>query len=267
MDSSSLAILADAYANIDIFLIIAVRVLGFIILVPTLTGSNIPSTAKIGFSVLIAFLLFTSGKISVVAYSPTVIGYMFLVLKEFIVGFMMAFSAYLIFSITYYVGQLIDMQIGFSMVSVLDPLTQIQVPIMGNLLYFIICIFFVRSGGLHSFIQAVFYSYDVLPIGKAVIVGNYAIYSQFVKLMMDYIVIGVRFSLPVVGSILVLDIALGLLVKASPQMNVFVVGIPIKLIIGLFLVYMITPVFPELYDLLYSESFDSTMTILKGMIP
>ncbi len=259
--------LISFYNNIDLLLLIAVRIFGLLMIIPVLSGEYIPTMGKVALSVAIAFLLMTSNVVTQVNYDNNVAGYIILLVREFLVGFTIGVVVYLVFSVAYFIGQLIDYQIGFSMVSVFDPIMQIQVPIVGNLLYLMMGIFLIQAGGLYAFISAIFYSYKVLPPGTAEIIGNGNVVYYILSIITNYFVIGVQVALPLVGTVLIIDIALGLLVKAVPQMNIFVVGMPLKLFIGLIVFYLIMPIFYDVYDLLFNESYRAVVNIIKGMVP
>lgn len=265
MDLVGNEMLAQVYSNLDIFLVIIARFLGIFVIIPIISGVNIPTISKIGLSLSLSYIVLFSGRINEIYYIDSIAGYVVLIAKEFLVGFTIGYAIYLTISLMYFAGQLVDYQIGFSMVSVLDPTTQIQVPIVGNLFYLIMGMFLIQTGGLHSFISAAFYSYDVLPIGAGSLIQNNEIISFMLQLITNYFIIAMQVSLPIVGSILIIDIALGLLVKAVPQMNIFVVGMPLKLFIGLIILYLIMPIFSYVYDILFDEAYNSILHVIKSI--
>jgi flagellar biosynthetic protein FliR len=210
--------------------------------------------------------LFLSGTVTEISYNNTVIGYVLLILQEFVTGVFMGYIAFFIFNIIYYSGQLIDYQIGLSMMSVLDPITQIQVPIVGNLYYLAISAMLVASNGLNMFFSAFFYGYRVLPIGTAHTLGNSSLAWLIVTLITEFIVIGFKISMPIVGSILVIDAALGIMVKAAPQVNIFVVGMPIKLLVGLILMMLVMgPMLGTIYEYIFDLAYEG-MTDIIGLM-
>ncbi len=267
MNPAASSLLIQFFDNLDIFLLIFIRMTGFFIIFPVFAGTNIPVISKIGFSLAASYIIFAAGVVEKVFYYNTVPGFVILIVKEFFVGFTMGYVVYLIFSIIYFSGQLLDYQIGFSMVSVFDPVSQIQVPITGNIYYFFVMALFIETGGLNSFLSALFYSYKVVPPGNAVLIGNAILADIALKSIVSFFIIGVKIALPVVGSILVLDSALGILTKAVPQMNVFVVGVPIKILVGLTLIYILAPILITMYNLTYENSYNAIINIIMGMKP
>lgn len=264
--SSTLAIL-NFFDNIDILLLIMVRNVGFFIIMPIFSGANIPNTTKVALAVTMSYIIYMSGFVSGVVYDPSTLGYFYLLLIEFLVGFILAFVVYVVFMAFFLAGQLIDYQIGFSMVSVLDPISQIQVPITGNLLYMIILLMLVQTGGINYIMAAFMQSFKVIPLGGAVILSNASIMSVMVDVIVNFFNIAIRIALPIMGTVMVIDISLGILVKAVPQMNVFVVGMPIKLLIGLAVFIIITPIFNTIYDFIFNQALDNMKNIMDGMGP
>jgi flagellar biosynthetic protein FliR len=144
-------------------------------------------------------------------------------------------------TVYHFVGQMVDYKCGFAMVSVLDPVNQIQVPITGNLFFMMAVMVFIVSGGLNWFMFISFESYLILPPGHIISITESGIMGYMVDILVRYTKLAVTIAMPVIGALTIIDIGLGLLVKAAPQMNVFVIGIPIKVFVGLILVGAIVP--------------------------
>lgn len=268
MDASTLAVFTQFYEHIDLLLLIFVRILAFFLFVPVISGANIPMLVKLTLAVCVAVMVFVSGIVQTVTYTDNVVGYFLLILTEFLTGAFMGYVLFFIFNIIYYTGQLIDYQIGLSMMSVLDPVTQIQVPVVGNLYYLAISAILVATGGLRSFFEAFYYSFQIVPVGVGQIVGNASLAWYALTLLTEFIVIAVKIALPIVGAILVIDAALGIMVKAVPQMNVFVVGMPAKLLAGLFLLLtVLIPTMRTIYNYIFEKAYESLMNIMWGLAP
>lgn len=258
-------LMSNVFLKIDILLLVFIRFLGFFITSPIFGGSNAPIYSKIGFSFIISTILLSTMPTITVTYDNHILGYLVLILKEMIVGMLFGFIIYLILSIFYLAGQLIDYQIGFSMVSVLDPLSNIQVPITGNLYYFMVLTIFLLINGHHKIIQALFYSYEVLPIGEVIL--NNELIGYYIIILTNMFTIAIKIASPIIGAILILDVALGILARTAPQMNMFVIGLPLKLIIGLMCLIVVVPLFTMIYDFVEEEMFRQLFTVIKGLIP
>jgi flagellar biosynthetic protein FliR len=223
---------------------------------------------RIMLALAFAFMIFTGGDAVPAVYSGDVPSYVTLVITEFVVGATIAFAAYVVFTAIHFAGQLIDYQIGFSMVSVFDPASQVQVPITGNLLYFMASALFVQFGGLHNLFAALAQSYNGIPINGAFFWNNSRLFMFMVNLITDFFILGMRIAMPLVGAMVITDVALGILVKAVPQMNVFAVGMPLKLVVGLIILFLIMPVFANFVtQVVFSFSNDMLGRATGGMTP
>lgn len=259
-------VLTSLFEQTDIYLLIVVRLLGFFVIMPVFSGNNVPTITRIGLSVIIAGIIISTQSVGPVVYNNSIIGYSFLIIKEIVVGLILGFSVYLIFATLYLAGQLVDFQIGFSMVSVFDPLTQIQVPITGNLYYFLVSAIMVATNAHHTIFRALFYSYKALPIGASNVLSS-ELMSTLMKIITSYFIISVKIALPVIGAILVLDVALGLLARTAPQINIFSVGVPIKMIVGLIIIFVTSDMFIPISQNLFQEIYGNIFDIIKGLMP
>lgn len=257
--------LLSIYQNIDKVLLIFARVVGFIYLIPIFSGKNAPRQVKNGFAFFIAVALFSSGVGNEAIVINSAPEYVFIIAKEVLTGILMSYVVYLFFTVFYFAGQMMDYSIGFSMVSVFDPITQIQVPITGNMFYYAMAVMLITTGGLNALFMVFFDSYNSIPIGGA----NFALDQNFISYILgltaSYLSIGLRIAMPIVGTIMIVDVSLGILVKASPQMNVFVVGMPIKLLVGMTLLAIICPYFINVFHEVYAEMIEGVENMIGGM--
>ncbi len=269
MYETSADIIIAAFNSMDILLVIFARVIGFLIILPIFSGGYVNNQVKVGFAILVTYLIFLN-KLPIIYFTntqtETVFGFGILLFQEFIVGYALGFSVYLFMSTFYFAGQIIDFQIGFSMVNVFDAMSQMQVPITGNIMYFIMAVFLIRTGGLDYLLSTFFESYKILPIATSNIFSNPALPTLFLNAMSTIFQLGLRIAIPISGTIILIDFTLGILVKAVPQMNVFVVGMPIKLIIGFFILYLVIPTYIEIYEYAFTYIVELFKLVLEGMI-
>jgi len=263
MDNTGFDILIMAFEQVDVILLIFVRVFGFFMLVPVISGQNIFISARIFLALTMSIALFMSGAVTMVHVLDSTLGYVYLLLIEFLVGMTIAYAAFAVFNLIFFAGQLIDFQIGLAMVNVLDPMTQIQVPIVGNLFYFALLAVTVVTGGLHAMFATFFYSFGVLPVGTGQILGNPEITYYILFLLVESTILGVRLAMPIIGVMLVVDAALGIMVKTVPQMNIFVVGMPLKVLVGLILLYLV--LVPSL-GVMHASIFDMAINAMREVI-
>lgn len=256
----------NQYLNrIDLLILVLVRMAGIFVIAPVFGGRNFPSYMKIGFALLTSIIIASSMKTVDLDYYNSVIAYGVLVFKEAIVGILIGFIGYLIFTAIFTAGEFIDMQMGFGMVNVMDPVSNIQMPVMGNFYYTFTILIFLLINGHHYLLAALFKSYDILPIGTAVF--NNELLDTMTRLIGDVFIVGFKIAAPVIIASLITDIGLGILSKTIPQLNVFVVGMPAKVFIGMVIVAITIPTFIGIVEVLSSGVKVNTITILKEMVP
>lgn len=234
--------------GVEIFLLVFARMTGLFVIAPIFGRRNIPAYFKIGFSFMLALILTNTLKMELPDYSENIFGYSALIFKEFATGLVIGYASYLIFTAVYLAGQIIDMQVGFGLVNVIDPLSNIQVPVTSNF-YFILCmLIFLTVDVHHVLIKALFESYKVISPGGAVF-GTQLI-DELARLMASVFLLAFKISAPVVATVLIADVALGVLMKTVPQLNVFVVGIPLKILLGIVVMWLTIPAFVMVTEIL-----------------
>ena len=252
--------LADSIA---LFFLIFLRVTGMFVMSPIFGRQNLPSYYKIGFSFFVTLIMATSVAVVMPAMGGGIARYAYLALREFIVGASIGFIPYLMFSAIYMAGQMIDMKIGFSMVNVLDPVSNIQIPITANF-YFILCmLMFITVNAHHMIILAISRSYSAIPLGALNIDGE--LIRALLRLFSDIFAVGFRIAAPIVFTALLADVALGVISKAMPQINVFMVGMPLKILVGLAIMIVTMPAMLVIFGELFKNIGVETFNFMKGL--
>ena len=248
----------------QILILVLVRVSGLFIISPIFSRINMPITYKVGFSLMISLILMNVLEGPEIPMSDVLL--MIESIKELIVGFFIGFISYLFFSVFFVVGQIIDVQIGFGIVSVLDPQSNVQIPITGNFYQIIGTLVFLVTNGHHILIEALVKSYEFIPIGQATF--SFGMVDQFIIIVGKLFILGFKIGSPVLVTIILADVLLGILAKTMPQMNIFVVGMPLKIIVGLALIIVTLPIFfmtlHHIFDSMFVEIFNFLKLIQKG---
>ena len=264
----TLPYLISFFEQVDVLMLILVRVLAFFIFVPVLSAMTIPMQVRLLLAFFLSTAIFSSGLVTQATFHDSVAGFFVLMLTEFMAGALMGFVLFFMFNIILFAGQFMDFSMGFAMVNVLDPIQQVQVPIIGNVLFMSVSVLFVINGGLNEVLFVFVRSYDILPMGTAYIIGNVELASFIVGTLLAFVTLAIRIAIPLVGTMLIIDICLGIMVKSVPQMNVFVVGMPLKILIGTFLMFsVIIPSLGWIYNLIFDPAFDALIDMIWGMAP
>jgi len=155
----------------------------------------------------------------------------FAVIREVLVGLSIGMGATLIISGIQMAGQIADTQMGLGMANVIDPMTNTQVSVMGQFYNMVAILVFLGVDGHHMLIRALVDSFSVIPLGHA----NFtpALADKMMNLFAQMFFIAFRVGAPVIGALFITNMALGVVARTVPQMNVFIVGMPLSLGVGL----------------------------------
>ncbi len=251
--------------NIELFLLIFVRMTGLFVTAPIFGRRNIPVYFKIGFAFTTALLMANVVPVGQVLDTGNFMIYALYIIKEFVVGVVIGFVAYAVFTSIYIAGQIIDMQIGFGMVNVLDPLSNIQVPVTANLYYMTAMIIFLVTNGHHMLIKALYQSFSIVPLGSAVI--GPGMVDNIVIVFKNMFSVGFKIAAPIVAAVIITDVVLGIISKTIPQMNVFVLGMPLKVFLGLIIVLLTIPAFIYIVTMLTEDMSVEIFRFIRSMVP
>ncbi len=249
----------------DAFLLVFVRMTGLFVVAPIFGRKNVPAYFKIGFSFLMSLILVNTAVVQSVQYDENLLGYVLLVIKEFMIGLSMGFVAYLTYTAIYIAGEVIDMQIGFGMVNVMDPISNIQVPITSNVYFIISMLILLAIDGHHMLIKALYDSFTSIPPGSAVF--DAGLYNGISALFSTVLTTGFKMAAPVLATIIIVDIALGTISRMVPQMNIFVIGMPLKIIVGLIILAITIPMFINVLREVFELMGISVADYIKELSP
>jgi flagellar biosynthetic protein FliR len=213
-----------------------VRVSVLFVTAPVLGNTRIPGQVKAALSMAVTLLLYLSyrGGGATITAPTNVFQLVGAVGGEVFAGMLIGYSAYLLFSGIQMAGQIVDIQIGYGMVNVLDPAGGSQVSILGQFYYLVAMLFFLAVDGHHALLKAMGDSFTLLPPGsiswfdKAAVAGP-LLSGFFTKLF----IIAFQVAAPSIAVLFLTNLSMGLLSRTIPQMNVFIVGMPLNIIVGL----------------------------------
>lgn len=255
---------AFSYNDLEYFLLVFVRIGFFIYAAPFFSTKGVPNQVKIGFALFLTLIVYriTPGY-SVPAYN-TVIGYSILIIKEAICGLLLGLSANLCSSIVNFAGRISDMEMGLSMVQLFDPMTNETTGFTGTIYEYAVILIMMVSYLHHFFIRALVETFTLIPIGMQVF-SSENIVTTMVQFLADYVSIAFRMCLPIVASIMILNAVLGILAKSAPQVNMFSVGIQIKIITGLLILFITVGILPSVSDFIFQEMKVMVTAMVESM--
>lgn len=252
-----------SYADLEYFLLILVRVSCFVFVAPFFSMNNTPRRIRVGFSIFTAYLLYLSVDRNEVVYQ-TVLGYAVIVMKEALTGFLIGWGTYLCTTVASFAGSIADMEIGLSMVSLMDPATKEQATFTGVLYQYMFTLFLITSGMYRYLLQALVDTFTLIPVNGAVF-RTESLLESIMTFLADYITIGFRIILPIFCTMLILNCVLGILAKIAPQMNMFTVGLQLKILVGLGVMFLTIRMLPGAADFVFVEMKRMIVSFVEGM--
>ena len=252
-----------SYGDLELFLLIFVRVASFVYIAPFFSMSNTPSRVRVGLAFFISVLLYQTGPEQEVVYD-TLIGYTIIVMKEAVTGFLIGFGANLCTAVVSFAGQIADMEMGLSMASLFDPATKQQTTITGVYYNYMVLLLLMISGMHRYLLKALAETYDLIPINGAVFHDD-ALLQALITFMGDYIIVGFRICLPIFAVMIILNAVLGILAKVSPQLNMFAVGIQLKVLVGFCVLFVTTAMLPDAAGFIYEQMKRMVVSFVRVM--
>ncbi|MBW5444560.1 flagellar type III secretion system protein FliR [Cohnella sp. CFH 77786] len=249
------------------FLLVLCRISAFFAVAPVFSTRNVPKTLKIGLAFFVSVIVFlTVGFDTKVTADAT---YLLAVFREVLAGLLIGYVSYLFFAAVQTSGAIMDLQIGFGISNIVDPLTGVSAPMLGNLKYMLTILVFLTMNGHHYLLAAIMDSYQWLPLDNALYskIADGGLSDFLVRTFADTFMVALQISAPIVVAMLLTDVGLGLLARTAPQYNVFVIGIPVKILVGLALLIVLLPGFSALFQMVFDYMFRSLhqlFTILKN---
>jgi len=239
------------------FLLVFCRITAFFVVAPFFSNRNFPTTIKIGLGFFVSLIVFLN-----VGFDTKVIAdatYILAIMREVFAGLLIGFVAYLFFAVVQTAGALMDMQMGLAMANIVDPITGVSSPILGNLKFMVQVLIFLSINGHHYLLAAIMDSYKWLPMDNNLFQVYYggSVTEFLTRTFADTFLLALQIASPIVVAMFLTDFGLALLARAAPQFNVFVIGLPLKILIGLSLMVLLIPGFGMLFQMIFDQMFQA----------
>lgn len=238
-----------------------VRMLALISTAPLLSEKVVPRTVKVGLAVLLAMALApTLGAMP--AVSPVSADGLLIVVQQVLIGVAMGFSMKLVFAMVQAAGEYIGLQMGLSFASFFDPTSGGNTMVLARLLNVMAMLIFLAVDGHLALIAALAESFHTLPIASAPLAaGGWLVLVNAAGQVFSG---GLTLALPLIATLLTLNLAMGILNRASPQFSIFAVGFPITLLAGVAMLQVLMQYLGPFLGPQFAAAFDSTLQVLNG---
>lgn len=239
---------AEMLGQAQVFLLIFARCVSLIFVSPLLSGQSVPSMAKVGLALFTSAVLLPWVAPLNYPVPDTGAYYAAIVLGEVLIGLTLGFILNVIYSAFQLAGQFFSLQMGFAASQVYDPLSQIQLPLVGQFLNLIGMFVFLSVKGLQKiFLVGIYRSFETINaytflerkdfLGELIISSLGTLFSQALII-----------ALPIMGTLFLVSVSMGLLAKAAPQMNLLMLGFPINIMVAFMLLFLMLPSMVEAFE-------------------
>ncbi len=246
-----------------LFTLVLVRVTGIMLFAPLFGSSNIPPQVKIGLSVLLSFVVFPMLSVASFSVPTTLASYLLAALGELAVGVVIGFASSLIFTGFQMAGHYVGQQMGTALANVLNPQLGDTVSVVGEFYFFFALIIFILMNGHHFLLSALVSSFGMVPV--AGVQFPPAVPAKLSAMFGDIFSIGLRIAAPAVVALFLSSVALGFVARTVPQMNLLIIGFPLRIGLGLALVIVSLPLMAGVCRNLFEDLERSIYTLIYFM--
>jgi flagellar biosynthetic protein FliR len=206
---------------------------------PLFGSKNIPVLLKAGLLLSISIVLYPIINLDPIPFLTEIIPFGLGVIGEIILGVAIGLSVRLLFAGIQLAGQLAGFQMGLAIVNVMDPQTSAQVPILAQFNNLIAMMVFLAINAHHWFLRSLMESFRLVPPFNFTL--NYSLVEHLMMLGGNMFIIALKIGAPIIATMLITSVALGLIARTVPQMHIFIVAMPLKILIGLLMLSLTVP--------------------------
>ncbi len=227
-------------------------------------GSNaIAIRIKIVLALVLSLSLTPTFPLSVIPEDLVLEDLLPLAFSESLIGLVLGLTTSFLFAGLQLAGQIVGFQLGFSLAKMIDPQSQVEGTVPALIHNFIGTMFFLLMNGHHFFFYAVSDSFDYLPVGAAHLSGP--VVREVIRLSAQILVSGLQMAGPVLAVTILTDVVLGVIGRSTPQINVLIVGMPLKTLVGLSFMSFGFYFLPQLLGTRYGEMVRDIVGLLHRM--
>ena len=249
--------------QLEAFMVIFLRVSAILMTLPFFDNRSVPLLFKAGLALALSVLLFPLVDVRIDLSGAGAIVFGLGVVSELLLGFAIGLTAQLVFAGIKLAGQLAGFQMGLAIANVIDPVTSTQVSIVSQIQNLVAMLLFLSMNAHHMFLRALVDSFHLVPPFH--FQANAPLVRQIIELGGQMFVIAIQVGAPVVAALLLTTVALGLIARTVPQMNIFIVAMPVKILVGLLFLGLSLPFLATFLSKVFNRLTADILLLLKLM--
>jgi flagellar biosynthetic protein FliR len=250
-------------AKLQMFFLIFLRVAAILMTLPLFDTKNIPIIFKVGLALSVSILIYPLISLNNTVFTGSIISFGIGIAGEVILGMTIGLAVKLVFAGFQLAGQLIGVQMGFGMARVMDPVSGSEGTLVSQFNNIVAMLIFLAINAHHWFLRALVDSFELIPLFQFKLTGS--LMTAFVGLSTHMFIIAIKVGAPIIVALLLTTVAFGLIARTVPQMNVFIVAMPLKIIVGLFFLGFSIPYLGTFFKEIFSDLGRNILLLLKIM--
>ena len=251
--------------HIFVFTLVFLRISALLIMIPVIGERTVPLRVKGGLAILVSLLVFPAAGVNINSFQTgdEILALAIAMIGEVMIGIVIGLTTKIIFAGIQFAGEMIGIQIGFSIVNVIDPVSSSQVSIIAEFQYLIALLIYLAVDAHHTLIFAIVDSYRIVSPFSYHFSGS--LVKHIIMLSRELFILAIKISAPIMAVLLFTNVALGVVARTVPQINVFIVGFPVQIAVGLIVFGLTAPVFVYIVQRVLSSLNIEVYTLLRFM--
>ena len=250
--------------NLEYYLLVLMRIAAFVGTAPVFRNRAMSAQMKAAFSIMLTAVILPLVPVQELNYSG-ILGYSVYIVKELAVGAILGFMTNACTYVMSFAGQLMDIDMGLSMASTFDPVNAMQVTVTGTIYNTLFMLIFLGTNMHYYTIRAIVDTFKYFNVGEQVFPENMV--QIGVEFIVNFFILSFRIMLPMFCAMLLINVILGILARVAPQMNMFVVGMQIKVLVGVLILLLLVQTIPTVSDYVFGMMKDLMTDIIRGFTP
>lgn len=217
--------------QIALFLVVLARVGGLVAGAPVVGDNEVPRRVKAMLAIVLSFVVMQLPALAKSLVPSALTPFALMIVTQLLIGISLGFVARLVFYVAQTAGEIVSLQIGLSMASVFNPLTKEPNQVMSQLFTVIAAMTFLALHGDLWLVASLARSFDLAPLGAPVLMGGLAAHAA--GLIVSVTQLGLQIAMPIVASLFAATVVMGLISRSLPQLNIFMLSLPVNVLLGL----------------------------------
>jgi len=229
------------------FFLALLRISALVVVAPVLGSQTVPAKVKIFLALFLTLIVLPVVKSEQDVASLSMLSLFPLAVKEITIGLFLGFIAKFMFEGFQFAGHLISTQMGLGMAQLVDPESGAHTSPVGNIYSLVAIMLFLILNGHHLVISALFKTFEIIPVSKLNVIET-AAKIKMTSMFNNLFTIGIKLAAPSMVTLFLIEACMGIMARIAPQMNIFFIGLPLRLAVGMFILIASLPVFYLLFE-------------------